>query len=113
MTPEGEVTQKCREFLDLCGITYWRVNVGKIPGIRSNDKRRMNGMADIIGIIPSRDGHGIPFALELKAGDNSLSIDQAKFAKEWRSAGGLYVLAHSADELREALLAAGVRVRVR
>ncbi len=109
-TREAPTLRACLQFLQLNGIAAWRVNT--------------QGIADIIGIAPSRtiERPGIgpvtlrqptPLAVEVKSQDGRQSVYQRQFQEEWERAGGLYVLARNVDDLGQALSAAGVRGAMR
>lgn len=62
------------------------------------------GQADIIGIIMG----GRAIAIEVKRPGKFLEPEQATWASMFRKYGGLYICAHSVDEVYEALATEGV-----
>ena len=115
-TPEGRVLKACLAYLALCGIAAWRINVQGVPLHSQPGRFRpapSRGVADIIGIVTVRgDGlQALPFAAEIKSATGRQSPAQREFQARWEAAGGLYILARSAGELREALRDAGVEVK--
>lgn len=101
-TPEAKVSAACDVYLKLIGALCIRANAGSwqddsghyIQGAKA-------GTADKILCIASRF-----VALEIKAAKGKQSDAQKRFQSRVEALGGLYILAHSKDELREALFAA-------
>lgn len=85
-------------------MRLWEAPVGLA---RSYDGSRtyqygLTGCADIIGIYRP---HGRFIAIEAKVGDDVQRESQAHFQNMIESFGGVYVIAYSAEEAREILLA--------
>ena len=98
MTPEGAVVKACLEYLQIRGVIAWRNNTtgtwdANKETFRKNAGR--NGIADIIGILPS----GRFLAVECKAGRGRLSPAQVEFQRDIIQAGGLHIIARSADDV--------------
>lgn len=124
-TPESATLRACLDYLRLCGIACWRINVQGVPlhdGSGGYRKAPSKGVADIIGVAPTktyqRQSLGpvtirqpIPLAVEVKSTRGRQSPAQREFQRQWEAEGGLYLLCRSVDELREGLRAAGVGVR--
>lgn len=113
-TPEGAVLRSCLDYLKLCGIFCFRNNTGGTPLHDGSGRYRPApkdsvGSPDIIGIAP--DFAGIALAVECKSARGKQSPAQREFQRKWEKAGGVYLLVHSADELREGLSEAGVSVK--
>lgn len=85
----------------LTSVHIWRrrVFVGGIPlpsgGYAANPLR---GMGDILALLPS----GRAWSIECKAATVQ-SPWQINFQRDWTAAGGLYTLAHTVDDVRDAL----------
>lgn len=61
------------------------------------------GLADLMGALRGR-----ALMVEVKTGAAVLTPEQRQVKAEWESAGGLYVEAHSVEELEDALILADV-----
>lgn len=124
-TPESSTLRACLDYLALCKIAAWRINVQGVPlhdGSGGWRKAPSTGIADIIAVgrMPcDNDGafprcgtpNPHPIAVECKSACGRQSPAQREFQRKWEAAGGLYVLARSVDELRTALRDAGVEVK--
>ena len=100
---EADVLRACEEYLQLRGYFAWRNNTGAVqiaPGrfVRFGKP----GSPDIIGIIKECNGNGRFFGIECKSSTGRQSAEQKKFEKNCVRNGGLYVLARSVDDLKEA-----------
>ena len=101
-TPEAKITAECDRYLKLIGVLNIRANAGAwqddaghmIQGAKA-------GTSDKILCVAGRF-----VALELKAAKGVQSEAQKAFQARVTALGGLYILAHSKDELRAALVAA-------
>lgn len=80
-----------RKVLDAAGITYWRVNVTSVRGRKATNL----GMSDFLAIQP-RTGRFV--GLELKLPGEALRESQIAFRDEVVAAGGIYIVATSAEE---------------
>ena len=100
---EGVIVNSCIRALFAIGCYVWRNNTGAYKPKDSGRfiKYGKKGSADIIGVMPG----GKFIAVECKAGKNPQSQDQILFQQRIEEKGGVYILAHSADELLEALKA--------
>lgn len=102
--PEALVSTACDAYLKLLGVLTIRANAGSW----ADDQGHMimgakAGTADKILCMP---GSGRFVALEIKSATGTQSDAQKKFQQRVIALGGLYILAHSKDELRDALVAA-------
>lgn len=101
-TPEAKVSAACDAYLKTLGCINIRANAGSwadesghmIMGAKA-------GTSDKILCIAGRF-----VALEIKAARGVQSDAQKRFQGRVTALGGLYILAHSVDELRSALVAA-------
>lgn len=113
-TPESATLRACLDYLRLCGIAAWRINVQGVPLHDGSGKYRRApsvGIADIIGIVTCGAFVGRALAVEVKSQRGRQSDAQAGFQDAWERAGGIYILARSAKDLRDALLMRGVKVK--
>ena len=99
-TREADVLKACLSYLRLRGHLAIRINGGVAITVSSNRLRCTDtpGCADILGL--SRDGRF--YAVECKSSSGRQSAEQKEFEKDCVSRGGLYVLARSVDDLKEA-----------
>ena len=95
---EADVLRSCLEYLRLRGHFVWRENTGQATAGGRRIRFGILGCADIIGI--AKNGKFI--AVECKSSTGRQSEEQKKFEHDCVSNGGLYVLARSVDDLKEA-----------
>jgi hypothetical protein len=104
MTEHSALESACAEYLELLRFMV----------IRTHDSRNAPatpGIADLIAIRQKRTMltaggamlHPVVLAVELKAGKDKLSQDQADWLARWREAGGMVIVARSLEELQEAI----------
>jgi len=96
-TPERDVLRACLDYLNSKGYrSFFRVNNGAWKTERGGFVRSTNrkGVADIIGVH-----NGRAYAIEVKSDTGRMSGDQTYFMDNWQSAGGVYVLARSVEDL--------------
>lgn len=100
---ERDVLRACLALLKLRGVFAWRTNQGGVPlkegGFRPGPTR---GVSDIIGVLPG----GRFLAVECKRIGGRVSEEQWAFLESVTRAGGLALIAHSAEELDAQLSAA-------
>jgi hypothetical protein len=100
---ESYVVRDILRFLKLRKITAWRANTGGMSkmykGKSSYVRFGIKGAADITGILP--DGRRLE--IECKREGGYQSDDQKAFEAMIRSNNGVYILAHSLDELMKAM----------
>jgi len=78
---------------------FYRNNTGKLPDIRGRwVSFGLDGSADIMGAF-----RGYPVAIECKTRTGKLRESQLRFRAAWEKAGGVYIVARSADEALSAL----------
>lgn len=100
-TPEAKVSTQIDAYLKKIGALVTRANAGfwqddqghTIMGAKA-------GTADKIVLLPG----GLYLGLEVKAAKGKTSEAQEKFGARVRRLGGLYIVAHSVQELRTALI---------
>jgi len=102
---EREIQNEILERLLLIpGIFAWRANVGAIKRYGRFVRFGYVGQGDISGVLPN----GRRLEIEVKTKDGVLSEEQIKFGQRINEAGGLWILARSADEaiarVKEALV---------
>jgi hypothetical protein len=99
------------------GVVAWRSNSGARLDVAPSGSRRFtrfsgaDGLSDVVGLVPLPGAggktHGVFLAVECKRAGKAPTAKQAGFLAKVRAAGGIAVVAHSVDELRAALAAAG------
>jgi len=99
-TPERAVLRACLDYLRVRHHLVARINNGAFQTkgggfVRCTD---VPGIADIMGI--TFDGKAL--AVECKSDTGRLSRAQEIFKAAWIARGGVYVLARSVEDLREA-----------
>ncbi|GHT66443.1 hypothetical protein FACS1894110_10160 [Spirochaetia bacterium] len=103
---EAPVLAACKQYLDLRGIAWIRINGAgiKIPlgGGRYRWFRsytcgnKKNGVADLIAV---KDG--LFYAIECKSGSGKQSDDQKEFQEYVEKSGGIYIIARDIQALKE------------
>lgn len=88
---ESDLSRWVRKALDAANVTYWRVNVTSVRGRKATNI----GMSDYICVQP---GTGRFVGLELKLPGEDLRESQVAFRDEVLAAGGVYIVATSAEE---------------
>jgi len=102
-TPEARVTAACDAYLQMIGCLAIRTNSGQWKDDAGNIiMGAKGGTSDKTLLLPG----GRFCALELKAGKNTLSDAQKRYKQRVEALGGLFIEAHSKDDLRAALVAA-------
>jgi hypothetical protein len=82
---------------------FWRQNQGKfrtMDGKRVIKATSIFGVADIMGTLGGR-----AVAIETKTKTGTLAASQKIFRENWASAGGVYIVATSAEDALAALAA--------
>ena len=99
-TPESDVLRACLDYLRVRHHLVARINNGAFETKRGGFVRCTDvpGIADIMGI--TFDGKAL--AVECKSEKGRLSVNQMEFRDEWIARGGVYALARSVEDLREA-----------
>jgi hypothetical protein len=101
-TPEAKVTAEIDRYLKLIGVINIRANAGSWADDQGNIIMGAKaGTSDKILCVAGRF-----VALEIKAAKGTQSEAQKKFQGRVTALGGLYILAHSKDEVRDALVTA-------
>lgn len=103
-TPEAKVTAAVDKYLKLIGVLSIRTNAGSWRDDSGNIiMGAKGGTSDKVLCFP---GVGRFVALEVKSVKGTQSEAQRAFQSRVTALGGLYILVRSADELRNALVAA-------
>ena len=98
-TSEADVLKACLEYLRIRGHFVWRQNTGQATTSGRRIRFGIPGCADIIGITRYS---GKFLAVECKSLTGRQSIEQVSFERECKSRGGIYILARSIEDLKEA-----------
>ena len=99
--PERDVLKSCMNALKRLGLVHNRNNVGAgaingRDGEHSYFSYGMKSAGDIVGLFKS----GIHFEVEAKRGrGGTLSYAQQKRMQQIRESNGVYIVAHSAEEM--------------
>ena len=112
--PERELRNAILTLLRAHGIAAWPTGVGAFPAEYGGKRRFLKvgtkGMSDIVGIMPTTDGvHtygplvGRFLAIEVKNPGGKVSPEQTAFLQTVTRAGGIGFVAHSVDDVKEAL----------
>lgn len=88
-----------REFGTHRGMRLWRQNTGVARFDRRTVAFGIPGQADLTGILPG----GIRLEIEAKGPNGRQTEDQRNFAHMIERFGGIYVLARSVQDVREAI----------
>lgn len=99
---EAFVLKACRQWLTLHGIAHWRINQQGVPlhdGTGRYRKGPHQGMADLVGILPS----GRFLSVECKAPGGRVRPEQWEFLRAVREAGGVALIVAGVDELAQGL----------
>ena len=116
---ENDVVRGCLDYLRLIGIFAWRVNtMGTYRGEGAYSFNGMAGVSDIIGVLPqsvdciTEEGTvaatcGNILCIECKRpkeyGGKKPTNEQMSFLKRIKEDGGIALVVHSVDELKEQL----------
>ena len=103
-TPEGAIQLKIMHYLRDEGILFWRHEPNTYNhalGRHIANPYAMKGVADILGVMP--DGTGRMLAIEVKTPRGRQSADQKLFERRLKALNGVYILARSVDNVKEAL----------
>lgn len=105
-TPEAKVTAECDKYLKSIGAIVIRTNAGSWADDQGNVIMGAKaGTSDKVLCLPPARGRPAPFtALELKSPTGRPTEAQKAFRSRVEALGGVYILAHSATELRQALI---------
>jgi hypothetical protein len=87
----SEITKSVLKELNARGCEMWRQNQIRVPGRRFIGKR---GVGDTIGFHRMT---GLFVALEVKAGNDTLSEEQKEFLNKLAKAGGIALVATEVD----------------
>ncbi|HUW45787.1 MAG TPA: hypothetical protein VMW50_08325 [Dehalococcoidia bacterium] len=98
---EATVLKECKAFLKKVGIFAWRNNTGVFQMGSRYIGFGTKGSSDIIGICP--DGKFLAIEVKRRVGGKQ-SPDQEWFQANIEANNGVYLLVHSADELRTKLI---------
>lgn len=98
---ESEIQTQILNWLYKSGILRWRCNIGGVRVKGATVRNPMRGFPDIAGIIPGTIGH--LFVIEVKTETGRLSVDQETWRANLESAGALYILARSLDDVTRVL----------
>lgn len=107
-TPEAKVSAAIDRYLSLIGAIVIRTNAGSWQDEQGNYIMGAKaGTSDKTVAIPAREGHSAAFcAIEAKSATGRQTIAQKAYQQRVEAIGGLYILARSADDVRQALIAA-------
>jgi len=99
-TPESAVLRACLQYLRLRRHLVSRINNGAFLSARGGFVRCTDtpGIPDILGITFD----GKPLAVECKSEKGKLSKAQEIYKAAWIARGGVYVVARSVEDLKEA-----------
>ena len=93
---ESLVVSACIQWLHVNGCFIWRNNTGAFKDATGRWVRYgLNGSADVIGVNPS----GRFIAVEAKSDKGKPTEQQLRFGERVVAHGGVYVVAHSIDDL--------------
>lgn len=100
--PKESDTQKAIiDYLDSRSVLNWRVNLGGVPhtvnGRIIYRKNPMKGFPDVSAIYC-----GLFIGIEVKA-KTKQTPEQLKWQKDFEDNGAIYILAHSVDDVENAL----------
>jgi hypothetical protein len=105
---ESDVVRACLNYLTVRGIFAWRQNTGG-AAFQHKDKTYhvrfgFPGMSDILGVLPG----GTILACECKKPGARTSkkraLQQAAFREQVTKSGGLALVAHTVDDLHDAII---------
>lgn len=104
LSTESEIQTTILDYMKLCGIFCWRNNSVGIYDTYKHQYRRppkhhLNGVPDILGILPNGQFLGI----EVKSKRGKLSQAQQAFANFAKIHGGLVFIARSIEDVKSAL----------
>ena len=103
--PESKVVAQCLTFLRLRRVFAWRNNTGAAVAGKQIIHFGLVGSSDIIGV--AKDGRFL--AVECKRqGGGVLSNAQRVFLDKVKQNGGVAMVVHSVDELKQGLTQEGV-----
>lgn len=105
---ETEIVKACLHYLKLKGVYAWRNNTVGIFSKKSGGYffHGLRGVADILGIVPQQCPcalQGVLLAIEVKKPGNRPTNDQSAFLGQIKERGGISMVVHSVDELKEEL----------
>lgn len=102
--PESTIENHILEFLNIKKVFAWKnQTVGfydqkKGKFLRPNSRFQIRGTSDILGVF---NGH--PLAIEVKATDGKMYLDQKLFLESFNANHGIGFVARSIDEVEEML----------
>jgi len=97
---ESTVLSECLSYLRAVDVFCWRQNTGAFKVENRFFRSSMAGVSDILGVLPG----GRFLAIECKREKGGrVSDKQQDFIQRVISAGGVALVVHSAEELREKL----------
>ena len=104
MARETELVKAILDYLVLRGVFAWRQNQGGVTREYKGRKRfvrfaRVDGISDIIGILP--DGRFL--ALEAKVGNNKVTVSQSGFLGRIQDSGGVARVVRSVQDVIDVL----------
>lgn len=107
-TPEAKVSKAIDKYLSLIGAIVIRTNSGSWQDEHGNYIYGAKaGTSDKTVAIPAQEGHSATFlALEVKSATGKQSEAQKRYQRRVEAIGGLYILARSVEDVRQALFAA-------
>ncbi len=99
----GTTTDAIINLLNMVGFFAWRNNTAGVWNVERQqfikNKRIKKGVADILGV----DWNGRSIAIEVKIGNDRLSVDQTLFAVECIARGVVYMIAGHIDDVVKSL----------
>lgn len=103
---EADIQRKILAWCEANGVLAWRNSTGVFRRGETYIQCGIPGQADITGILPG----GRRLEVECKSAPGRQTKHQARFQKHIEDNGGLYILARSVDDVREAIQAARVAI---
>ncbi len=98
-TPEGQIKEDIKKFLEASGFYLRSIVIGQIPGRKNPSK----GIPDYMCI---KRGRVIFFEVKTKTG--VVSEDQEKFILNWTSKGGEAYVVRSVEDVQKVLKGLGL-----
>ena len=99
----GTTTDAIINFLNMVGFYVWRNNTTGVWNadrqVFIKNKRIKKGVADVLGV----DWNGRSIAIEVKIGEDRLSVDQTLFATECIARSVVYIIAGHIDDVVKSL----------
>ncbi len=75
---------------------FWQNDSIGVRGRKRENRYRPNGVPDILGVLD-----GVAIGIEVKSPKGKMLLSQLTFSERYRTAGGLYFVIRSMDDLTE------------